>query len=153
MALLPHSARLAPTLPAVPAPRPRLRAEFEVPAQRSSVCVARRLLAEWLDRWHCPRDTAETAQLVISEFATNAVLHTPSDRIVCRLQQSERWLRIEVRDQGTGTRGLTPRLAGTESTCGRGLQLVDALADSWGDVPASGSQGRLVWAELRLTGA
>ncbi|WP_344323321.1 ATP-binding protein [Streptomyces macrosporus] len=134
----------------MPAPRPRQRAEFEVPAQRSSVCVARRLLAEWLNRWHCPRDTVETAQLVISEFATNAVLHTGSDRIVCRLQQSERWLRIEVHDQGTGTLGLTPRSADTEATNGRGLQLVDALTDSWGDVPASRTRGRVVWAELRL---
>ncbi len=153
MALLPYSARIAPTLPAVPAPRSRLRAEFEVPAQRSSVGVARRLLAEWLNRWHCPPDTVETAQLVVSEFTTNAVLHTDSARIVCRIQQSERWLRIEVHDQGTGVLALTPRSADTDATNGRGLQLVDALTDSWGDIPASRTRGRVVWAELRLGGA
>ncbi|HZG05988.1 MAG TPA: ATP-binding protein [Streptomyces sp.] len=150
MALLPHSARIAPMLPAVHPQRPRHRAEFEVPAQHSSVSVARHLLVEWLRRWHCPQETIDTAQLVISEFATNAVLHTASDRIVCCLQQTERRLRIEVRDQGTGTLGLTPRSANTDATNGRGLQLVDALADSWGDRPAGRAQGRIVWAELRL---
>ena len=108
---------------------------------------------EWLRRWRCPQDTVDTAQLIMSEFVTNAVLHTISDRVDCRLQWGERWLRIEVRDQGTGVLGLTPRSANIEATNGRGLQLVDALADAWGDIPAAPAQGRIVWAELRLGGA
>ncbi|MFD1831017.1 ATP-binding protein [Streptomyces desertarenae] len=153
MALLPRSARRAPALPAVHVPRPPHRAEFEVPAQRSSVCVARHLLAEWLRRWRCPSDVVDTAQLVVSEFVTNAVVHTASDRILCCLQHGEHRLRIEVCDQGTGTRGLAAHSAGVDATNGRGLQLVDALADAWGDVPGPGTRGRVVWAELRLTGA
>ncbi|HEX5566072.1 MAG TPA: ATP-binding protein, partial [Streptomyces sp.] len=88
----------------------------------------------------------------LSEFVTNAVVHTVSDRVVCRLQRCERWLRVEVRDQGTGVLGLTPRSENVDATNGRGLQLVDALAEAWGDVPAP-AQGRIVWAELRLGGA
>ncbi|MEE1940267.1 ATP-binding protein [Streptomyces sp. TRM 70361] len=144
---------MVPMFPAavhVPRPRPRKQAQFEVPAQRSSVGTARHLLTEWLGRWHCPRSVIDTAQLVISEFAANAVLHTASDRIVCRVLQGERRLRIEVCDQGTGPVGLAPRQAGPDSTSGRGLQLVDTLADAWGDIPAVRSRGRVVWAELRL---
>lgn len=153
MALLPHSARTAPVLSAVHPPRPRHRAEFEVPAQRSSVCVARHLLAEWLHRWRCPQGVVDTAQLVMSEFVTNAVIHTVSDRISCFLQHGERRLRIEVRDQGTGALGLAAHSADVDATNGRGLQLVDALAESWGDVPVAHERGRLVWAELRLDDA
>ncbi|WP_412714673.1 ATP-binding protein [Streptomyces nanhaiensis] len=141
---------MAPMLPAVHPQRSRQRAEFEVPAQRSSVCVARHLLAEWLHRWHCPQSVVDTAQLVVSEFVTNAVVHTVSDRIACLLQHGDRRLRIEVRDQGTGAPGLAARSADPEATSGRGLQLVDALADSWGDIPAAQARGRVVWAELRL---
>ncbi|MTE22202.1 ATP-binding protein [Streptomyces sp. TRM43335] len=153
MALLPRSTHLVPTLSAVPVPRSPHRAEFEVPAQRSSVGVARRLLTEWLRRWHCPPDVVDTAQLVVSEFVTNAVVHTVSDRIGCCLLRGEHRLRIEVRDQGTGALGLAARSADVEATNGRGLQLVDTLADAWGDVPVSRAQGRVVWAELRLTDA
>ncbi|MCI0385650.1 ATP-binding protein [Streptomyces sp. CNQ085] len=141
---------MAPMLSAVHPQRSRQRAEFEVPAQRSSVCVARHLLAEWLLRWHCPHSVVDTAQLVVSEFVTNAVVHTVSDRIACVLQHGDRRLRIEVRDQGTGAPGLAARPADVEATGGRGLQLVDALAHSWGDIPAARSRGRVVWAELRL---
>lgn len=87
---------------------------------------------------------AETAELVVSELVTNAVVHaaTPVDveAIVRR-----HGVRVEVADGSPHPP--VPRayegLAGT----GRGLRLLEELADEWGVQPHP--RGKTVWFELR----
>jgi anti-sigma regulatory factor (Ser/Thr protein kinase) len=89
--------------------------------------------------------------LVVSEFFTNAVLHTDSCRVSCRLQVFEQRLRIEVCDEGVECGEVLPREAAADDVNGRGLQLVSAVAERWGVRSGSDESGRVVWAELSLT--
>ena len=86
------------------------------------------------------------AQLVASELVTNAVVHagTPID-LTLKLVGPR--LQIAVRDGGDGQ----ARLAGItdeSAQSGRGLMLVDALAQAWGNFLPS--TGKVVWATVRV---
>jgi anti-sigma regulatory factor (Ser/Thr protein kinase) len=102
---------------------------------------ARRMLAAALEEWD-RSDLAERGALLMSEIVTNAFLHGAGDiRIVVSLGPV---LRIEVHDSGPGMPTL--RDYPPSAPTGRGLVLVEALADRWGtDV---GSRGKTVWCEL-----
>lgn len=85
---------------------------------------------------------ADDAELIVSELATNAVRHSSSrhdgGEYELRLLARPGWLRIEVVDQGEPTRsipaGHRDEAIGTayHRESGRGLEIVDALADKWG---------------------
>jgi anti-sigma regulatory factor (Ser/Thr protein kinase) len=83
--------------------------------------------------------------LCLTEIATNAVEHTDSrngGQIVVRLSVSEKEILASVTDDGGAT--TYPKIpAEPDGTCGRGLRLVDALADRWGVQP--GRPGTTVW--------
>lgn len=91
-------------------------------------------------------DSSNSVALLVSEIATNAVLHAygPALRVVV-LDRGMR-LRIEVFD---GSPGLpVPRRARLGAEQGRGLAIVDALAVSCGvDVRAD---GKISWFEIGL---
>ncbi|MFI8257753.1 ATP-binding protein [Streptomyces filamentosus] len=125
---------------------PRHRFAFELPARTQSVGRARRLVEERLILWGCAAGTRDTAALVISELATNAVLHTASSRIVCELRENATTLRISVRDEG-GPAGPRIRDCGAEER-GRGLLIVDALCAAWGAERTGHGTAQIVWAEL-----
>lgn len=126
------------------------REGFELPAHATAVADARERVRGQLLSWGLPDDLGLTAQLIVSEFFTNAVLHTDSCRVRCRLQMCEKWLRIEVCDEGAGCAPVAPREAGADDVNGRGLQLVSAVAEQWGVRTDAGDPGRVVWAELNL---
>nr|WP_229903544.1 ATP-binding protein [Streptomyces spiralis] len=92
---------------------------------------------------------AETLVLLVSELVTNAVLHTGSPAVL-RLSlpgatgEGAATVRLEVAD--ASTRAPVPRCAGDDATNGRGLALVDGLADRWG-WSAEGA-GKRIWCEL-----
>ncbi|NLU70621.1 ATP-binding protein [Streptomyces sp. HNM0574] len=142
--------------PTLPSARPGPEGEaadvrhdgFDLPAQASAVAQARERVCGRLEHWGLPEDLGHTAQLVVSEFFTNALLHTDSERIRCRLRVCSERLRIEVVDEG-GDAEVTPREAEPGDVNGRGLQLVGAVAEEWG-VHASEHPARTVWAELSL---
>ncbi|MYZ34028.1 ATP-binding protein [Streptomyces sp. SID4917] len=95
----------------------------------------------------------DSAVLIVSELVSNAGLHakvTPEQIIETRYFRSSGALRIEVHD-GSPDRPW-PRPADPEATDGRGLLLVDALADEWG-VADRGGPGKVVWASLSVRGA
>lgn len=58
-------------------------------------------------------------------------------------------LRIEVTDTRDDELPAPPRLPSPEAESGRGLLLVDALADRWGVTPGPPPR-KTVWAELTL---
>ncbi|MFI6288900.1 ATP-binding protein [Streptomyces sp. NPDC051018] len=92
----------------------------------------------------------DSALLVLSELLTNAVCHTytaPEREIETRCTRSSGGLRIEVVDAGEGRP--VPGAPEADATGGRGLWLVDALADRWGVTEREGP-GKVVWAELSV---
>jgi anti-sigma regulatory factor (Ser/Thr protein kinase) len=125
--------------------RPRaVRRRF--PGRADQVAAARRFVAGQLDRGS---DLQETARLLTSEAATNAVLHSASGErggsfeVRCRLA-SER-LRVEVHDAGA-PQAPRRRIHQLDALTGRGLELVEALSTRWGW--SGGAGGCVLWFEL-----
>lgn len=91
---------------------------------------------------------AETLILLISELVTNAVVHTGTAAEL-RMYFSGSGaaiatVRVEVVD--ASARPPRPRHAHGEDTNGRGLELVDGLADRWGWQPEGA--GKRIWCEV-----
>ncbi|MFF8382766.1 ATP-binding protein [Streptomyces kanasensis] len=147
----PPAPRTHPPVPHPHAPHPHVpdvrRFAFELPARAEAVARARRLVTERLVLWGLAGELGETAELVVSELFTNAVVHTGSGRVVCELRDRGRHVRIAVHDEGCAVAGPRARPADREE-CGRGLLLVDAVSSAWGSHDARHGAGRVVWAEL-----
>ena len=88
-------------------------------------------------------ESCETAALLVSEVATNALVHG-AGRIEVRVLVTGRVLRVEVADASTDLPA--PRRGGTLDEGGRGLTLVDVLASSWG--AEADELGKVVWFEV-----
>ncbi|MFE4329821.1 MULTISPECIES: ATP-binding protein [unclassified Streptomyces] len=93
---------------------------------------------------------AETLILLISELVTNAVVHTGCPAVLRMLFGAAETagtagtVRVEVAD--TSCRPPQQRHAAGEDTGGRGLELVDGLADRWGWQPEGA--GKRIWCEV-----
>lgn len=111
-----------------------------------SVPLARRWLTEALGP--DPRYDVDVARLLLSELATNAVLHARTEMVIRVLDDGWR-LRVEVTDFGRGLVQPDPRDPGYDAESGRGLDIVDLLAADWG-VLSNGpdAPGATVWFEL-----
>ncbi|WP_407912654.1 ATP-binding protein [Kitasatospora sp. NE20-6] len=141
-------AREAPAAGRLPAHEPgcalhhRLHAAVD-PADLVAVGAIRRRLRAALDRWGVP-ELADTAELLASELVTNALVHTGHGAVFDAVLTPDQRLRIEVRDAAARVPGR--RTPGEYATSGRGLLLVEALADDWG-VQLRGD-GKVTWFEL-----
>lgn len=92
---------------------------------------------------------AETLLLLISELVTNAVVHTGCPAVLRMLFPVPAFadngtVRVEVAD--ASGRPPAPRHAQGDDTGGRGLELVDGLADRWG-WQREGA-GKRIWCEV-----
>ncbi|MGW0558248.1 SpoIIE family protein phosphatase [Streptomyces sp. NPDC002926] len=94
------------------------------------------------------RERSDEIELAADEMITNALMHTDGGAIVTIrvLSGAERRLRVEVEDRSSAL----PRRrdAGESGVSGRGLMLVDRLAEAWG-VESRGS-GKCVWCEFMI---
>lgn len=110
------------------------RATDTFPCEPSSVTGARHALVAFLEKEGCADRGSDTAGLLVSELATNAVRHAKTPFTV-GMSHVPGTLEVEVGD-GDPTH---PRRRDPDDDGGRGLQIVDALADEWGTRPrASG---------------
>ncbi|MFE5889147.1 ATP-binding protein [Streptomyces sp. NPDC002285] len=126
------------------------------PCQPETAEIGRKLVREALGVWHLD-DLADPAELIISELVANAARHTPcrSIRLIVGRPNATR-VRIAVVDREP-SRLPVLGLTDVDAESGRGLVLVDALADGWGYTllgrhPKRGPWGKETWAELRASG-
>jgi anti-sigma regulatory factor (Ser/Thr protein kinase) len=115
------------------------------PRVRHAPRDARAFVADALRTFGCA-ELIDDAMLVVSELATNAVVHGHSEFTVS-VTHIDRAVTIAVGDAGAGPP--ERRRARASSTNGRGLQLVAGVASSWGVTPQS--VGKVVWANLATT--
>ncbi len=119
------------------------------PPRDDSAPLARSFLRAYLAGLPRGERYSDIAELLLGELVTNAVRHSdaPPDRLVevrFAVVPGDR-LRLEVHDAGTGRPVLRPSV-GHEEESGRGLLLVDELAERWGCCPRAGGIGKFVWA-------
>lgn len=123
-----------------PVPSGALVAVHEVEPELAAASGARRFVHHTLAEWGVDEDTADDAALCLSELVTNALIHTKSGCEV-RVTLDHGVLTTAVRDGGSG--GLADVDDDPLGVHGRGLKLVDALADRWGS--RLDSVGATVW--------
>lgn len=139
------SATLFPALGCTDACRSTLRTDSHLfPGCPDQVTRARDFVQQTLGSL----PVVEEAVLLVSELATNAVLHTASGNggdFQVAIYQSPGHVRIEVLDQGGED---TPTAQPTEplTEVGRGISLVELVAARWGYT--GDSAGRSVFFEL-----
>jgi anti-sigma regulatory factor (Ser/Thr protein kinase) len=122
---------------------------MEFPPEPASASAARYAVREAIGRAHVAARTLDAVDLVVGEFAANAIGHARTDFVVTvRLVPSR--IRVEVFDGDTRP----PIVLGpdTDSTSGRGLQIVSGLAEDWGWRRATlrGLRGKVVWASWTI---
>ncbi len=116
-----------------------------LPCTVESAESARGLVRAALGVW-AMESLVDDAVLVVSELVGNAARHTRSHLIrvsVTRVAEDTVLVAVVDKDRAEVIR----RDAGPEDTSGRGLMLVEALAERWGVTPMP--WGKRVWAQLR----
>lgn len=121
---------------------PAVRVDLE-PDPRS-VRTARRLVVDAVREWRLDH-LEPTAALLVSEVATNAVLHARSPFAVA-VSRSRGVVRVEVSDRSPS--GPQRRRHSASAGTGRGLGLVATLSTGWGTETASRPWAKTVWFEL-----
>jgi anti-sigma regulatory factor (Ser/Thr protein kinase) len=119
--------------------------EVTLPDGPEAAGFARRAMARAAELWLLDREMTETALLLVSELATNAIRHgSPPVRLSLRLHDDR--LRVEVTDSSP----TLPQVGhpGPDQTGGRGLQIVQQLAARWGSSASRSRLGKTVWFEL-----
>lgn len=128
--------------------RPKVRRTMLSVAQAEPerVAVARQQLRELLHDW-ASQDQTDSAVLLLSEMLTNVLVHTDADALLLaevRGEPGTRRMRIEVTD--TSDDLPHKRSPGELASSGRGLVLIELLADVWGVDPRG--EGKSIWFEL-----
>ncbi|MGW6915463.1 SpoIIE family protein phosphatase [Kitasatospora sp. NPDC054939] len=120
-------------------------------ADLARIAEVRAELRDALRRWGVA-ELVDTAELLASELVTNAIRHTDRDamftaRLYREAADGRARLRVEVEDESD--LWPTRRTPGEQASSGRGLMLVEALADGWGVEPRG--TGKRMWFELTAT--
>lgn len=115
-------------------------------AEPERIASARQQLRELLHDW-ADAEQVDSAELMVSEMATNVLVHTDGDALLVAEvsgERGERRLRVEVAD--TSDELPHKRRPGEMASSGRGLVLMEMLADAWGVDPRG--EGKSIWFEL-----
>jgi anti-sigma regulatory factor (Ser/Thr protein kinase) len=121
-----------------------LTASVDLRPVARSIPTARHLVGALLSGWDAAHDPADVA-LLVTELVANVVDHVGGEASLrLELELSDGWLRIAVAD-GSAVRPVVRELD-SGSPRGRGLRMVQAIADRWGAEEHRG--GKRVWVEL-----
>ncbi|MFF7048702.1 ATP-binding protein [Streptomyces griseorubiginosus] len=146
----------APPTPPTPRPPVTVRTFTQrLSATPRGARLARHLALDQLRAWGLPYDTpvAEAVAVIVAELAANAVTHgrVPGRDFELRLSLVTGSVRIEVTD--TRAEPLPAvRPPGPLDDGGRGLVLVEALADRWEVLDREPPPGKTVRAEVDVAG-
>ena len=113
----------------------------DLPLGPESPWVARRFTRDVLGE--DTSDVLDTVQLLVSELVTNAVVHAGSAPTLA-IHLYDDHVHVEVLDDVPG--GASRRDAAPQDESGRGVALVDALAERWGTVALG--DGKIVWFDV-----
>lgn len=127
-------------------PLPPREARTLLPAHPSSPRAARRFLADVLASWRMPELLEGDAALLLSELATNAILHAASSFSVI-VRFDGRHLRVEVGDGSRDDPHVCMHGVG-DAPGGHGLRMIDSVSRRWGILPTD--RGKRVWFELAV---
>ncbi|MFI5979506.1 SpoIIE family protein phosphatase [Streptomyces sp. NPDC051555] len=118
------------------------------PGDPEGLVSARHMIGTAVRAWGA-RARGDEIELVADELIVNALMHTDGPAIVTLrvLAGPERRIRVEVEDRSSALP--RRREAGDSGVSGRGLMLVDRLADVWGVESRGG--GKCVWCEFVMT--
>lgn len=115
-------------------------------AESERIAGARRHVRDLLHDW-AVADQIDSAVLMVSEMITNVLVHTDGDALLVAEvigEPGSRRMRAEVSD---GSDDLPhKRHPGELASSGRGLVLMELLADEWGVDPRG--EGKSIWFEL-----
>ncbi|MCX4609099.1 ATP-binding protein [Streptomyces mirabilis] len=125
---------------------PRKPWDLAFTAEPQEVAALRRIMRLHLGVWGL-HEAIDSAQLCVSEMVSNVITHVgPGTPTALAVSMNGTHLRIEVHDPDT--RALPTLLeAGTDSEGGRGMALVDTIADRWG--VQLHADRKVTWCELR----
>lgn len=127
----------------------KLLGSLDMPGYAESVHEARQFIRKILGADHPALDNTT---LLVSELVTNSVVHSDSrggGRVTVVVTECADVVHVDVIDEGSESE---PHVrADPYAEGGRGLFLVDVLAERWGvyDDPA----GRAVWFEVKADGS
>ena len=107
---------------------------------------ARAFVRQALAAWHCD-DLDDVASLLTTEVVANAVRYA-ADQIALRVSLEDDVFRVEVHD--TNPALPESRKVTHGATSGRGLLVVESLAQRWG--ARREGTGKVVWFELATPG-
>jgi anti-sigma regulatory factor (Ser/Thr protein kinase) len=96
-----------------------------------------------------PGETRADTSLLASELVTNAVRYGRPE-ITLRVRIEPERLRVEVHDEGGPMPSWMSSGAPSGQPHGRGLLIVNHLAESWGVAGSDRHSGKDVWFELRV---
>ena len=119
---------------------------WDLPSDDEIVAVARDRVRTALVGWGLA-ELADDAVLGMSELVSNALVHgEPPIRLSLHLQDHA--LCVRVADHGAA---VPCRLnVGDDAERGRGLAIVEAIADLWGVAPGPDEKGKVTWFVLSL---
>lgn len=136
-----------PTAPAAVAglgrPAPERFRHLDLEPELGAARVARRLVTEACADWDLD-ELAGPSCIVLTEMVNNVVAHAHTPMTVLLARRAD-VLSVAVRDESP----TVPRFSGLvapTSYGGRGLLLIDSVAERWGSMVADG--GKVVWALL-----
>lgn len=115
-----------------------------LPSEPASAGVLRRQLRLLLVS--LPAAQVDDVVLTASEVVANAVLHGAGP-VTVWVWPGCHGLRVEVTDNGGGTPQLTQAIDDQDEG-GRGLFIVDQIANRWGVIPADQGPGKTLWFEI-----
>jgi len=118
-------------------------AEAVVPNRPDSTPAARVFLSRLLDGWGVPDHVIEDASLLASELLSNAVRHGAGS-VTLRVEVDHGVVQVRVHDDDPGVPAV--RESDPASVDGRGLFIVQYVADQWGSDPDD--PGKTVWFQL-----
>ena len=120
---------------------------YDVVPHAAMVRDVRRFAVNTLAAWGESAHVTDQVQLIVSELVTNVIRHASGHEASVRLERHADRLVVAVVDPDDAPP--RPARAKPDDEGGRGLHLIDAVADRWGARSLS-SGGKVVWCELMV---